>query len=148
MQDAVVSRRVSQKDAEGFFARMPKALPIFRALEDRILALRPDTEIRMLKTLVTFGNGRAFAYAWLPIHDVRGRPDTYLVLSLGLPRHIDSPRIEEVSEPYPGRWMHHLIIDSPEAIDAQLIGWIDLAYMFALARIARKPPVVSHQGSS
>lgn len=148
MQDAVVSRKVSQKDAESFFARMPKALPIFRDLEGSILAMHPDTEIRMLKTQVTFGNGLGFAYAWLPIRKVKGRPDNYLVLSLGLPYFIDSPRIKEASEPYPGIWMHHLIIDSPEAIDAQLIGWIDLAYRFALARAAKKTPGASHQGSS
>lgn len=139
MQVAVVSRKVSQNDAESFFRRMPKALPIYRALEDAILTMHPDAVARMLKTQVTFSNRHGFAYAWLPARDVKGRPDDYLVLSLGLPRRIDSPRIEQASEPYPGRWMHHLIIDSPDTIDSQLIGWIELAYRFALERGANRP---------
>ena len=35
------------------------------------------------------------------------------------------------SEPYPGRWTHHLILTAPEDVDGLLAAWLAEAYRFA-----------------
>lgn len=37
-------------------------------------------------------------------------------------------------EPYPGRWTHHILIDAPDQIDAQLLAWLQAAHAFALVK--------------
>ena len=43
----------------------------------------------------------------------------------------------QVSEPYPGRWTHHLVIGSVEEIDDELMDWVREAYEYA--RSASRP---------
>ena len=31
-------------------------------------------------------------------------------------------------EPYPGRWMHHLEVNDPAALDDEVAGWVAAAY--------------------
>ena len=58
-------------------------------------------------------------------------PDPYLTITLGLGNRLNSPRVDQVSEPYPGRWTHHLVIGSIDEIDDELMAWADEAYRFA-----------------
>ena len=57
-------------------------------------------------------------------------PPHYLVLTLGLPYPLDSPRIAAKTEAQPGRWTHHIVLGSGSELDAQLLEWIRLAYEF------------------
>ena len=45
-----------------------------------------------------------------------------------------SPRIAVATEPYPGRWTHHIVVSSLEEIDDELMGWIKEAAAFAAAK--------------
>ena len=58
-------------------------------------------------------------------------PAHFLTLTLGLPEPVDSPRIAVKCEPYPGRWTHHIVLSSPDEIDAELLAWIERAHQFA-----------------
>ena len=58
-------------------------------------------------------------------------PEGYLVLTLGLPAPLDSSRAAVRTEPYPGRWTHHIIISRPDELDDELFSWIAEAYRFA-----------------
>ena len=49
-------------------------------------------------------------------------------------RELKSGRVLAASEPYPGRWTHHIIISSPEEIDAELLDWLAEAREFALTK--------------
>ena len=58
-------------------------------------------------------------------------PDPYLVITLGLPAPIESERAAVKTEPYPGRWTNHIVVGSPEELDAELFSWVGQAYVFA-----------------
>ena len=55
-------------------------------------------------------------------------------ITVGLNRREGSPRMDQVSEPYPGRWTHHLVIGSVEEIDDELMDWVREAYDFAAGK--------------
>ena len=38
------------------------------------------------------------------------------------------------TEPYPGRWTHHLLVSTPEELDGQLLAWLQEAYAFAQSK--------------
>lgn len=61
-------------------------------------------------------------------------PDPYLVLTLGLPAPLTSPRAEIRTEPYPGRWTHHILLSTPDDLDPELMGWVAETYAFAQAK--------------
>lgn len=129
MQDAETMPTKNQIDA--FFAADPAVNPLYQALEPLLYALG-DVTRRVQKTQISFSSGKGFAFVWLPIHKVKGRPAHYIVLSFTLPRQIVSPRIVEAAEPYPGRWMHHLILSVQEELDEELLDWLREAYNFGL----------------
>lgn len=112
-----------------FFTNMPLAIPIYKAVEAYLTSLGPVTR-RIHKTQISFRAVYGFAYVWLPVKKVKDRPEQYLVLSFGLDHQVQSPRIVESLEPYPGRWMHHLILAAPEALDEEVREWLRLAYQY------------------
>jgi hypothetical protein len=58
-------------------------------------------------------------------------PKDYLVLTLGLPVPLDSERVAVKTEPYPGRWTHHIVISRPDELDEELLSWIRESYDYA-----------------
>lgn len=117
-----------------FFDRMPQILPIYQTLEEKILAECGPAEIQVKKTQITFKNRYGFAFASLPGRRRKDWPDIYLLVTFGLSYHKESPRIIEATEPYPGRWTHHVIIQSAEELDGQLLGWIKEAYDYSMIK--------------
>ena len=61
-------------------------------------------------------------------------PEGYMVITLGLPDPLDSERVAVKTEPYPGRWTHHIVVSSPEELDEELLSWMKTAYNFADAK--------------
>lgn len=110
-------------DALLFFDRAPAALPLYALLEERVLAMHPACRAVVQRSQIAFDCGRRFAFASL-----RGKR---LVVSFGLPVRIDSPRIRQAVEPYPGRWTHHVLLEDPAQLDDELLGWIAQACAFA-----------------
>lgn len=119
------------KDIFLFFHAMPDALPLYEAVKKRLLAEIRDAKVKVQKSQIAFYGKRNFAFVWLPVHRMKGRPDVYIILTFGLGRRVEHPRIVQAVEPYPNRWTHHVIIQSPEEIDAQLIEWVKEAYRFS-----------------
>ena len=74
----------------------------------------------------------------LPWRRVKGWPEEYLLVSLGLSYHKESPRVAVATEPYPNRWTHHLLLSGPEEIDAELMGWLREAYLFSAEKGGRR----------
>lgn len=119
-------------DTPFFFRDSPGSLALYLALEERILAEHPETHVRVQKTQIAFSNKRNFAFAsLLPARRAALRPDPYLTVTVGLNRRLDSPRVDAASEPYPGRWTHHIVIGSAEELDGELMGWIREAAEFS-----------------
>jgi len=118
-----------------FFNEKPQAIPLYEAFESRLLAELEGVEIKVQKTQITLKNRRVFgAVSFLPARRAKDRPDPYITITLGLNRREGSLRVDQVSEPYPGRWTHHLVIGSAEEIDDELMAWVREAYDFAAAK--------------
>ena len=119
-------------DTPFFFRESPLSLPLYLALEERILSEHPDARVRVQKTQISFSNRRNFAFAsLLPARRAALRPNPYLTVTIGLGRRLDSLRVDAVSEPYPSRWTHHIVLGSAEEIDGELMGWIREAAEFS-----------------
>ncbi len=111
-----------------FFDPMPGALPLYGALREHLAAF-PGVEVRTARTQITFK--ARYGFAFVSLRRMKGCPETFLILTLGLDRRLESPRVAVAVEPYPGRWTHHFILSRPEQIDEELLGWIGQAYAFA-----------------
>lgn len=121
-----------------FFVAMPDALPLYEAFAGRLLAAFPDTRVTVHKTQITFANRYGFAFVSLPIRRVKGWPKVCIIVTFGLGRREDDPRIMQAVEPYPGRWTHHVIVEDAAQVDDQLMGWIAEAYAFSATKGRRK----------
>jgi hypothetical protein len=85
------------------------------------------------KSQIKFSNKHGFAFVWLPIgRKIKGRSGVYIVVTFGLEHRVDDPRIAVSVEPYPNRWTHHVVVQSVDEVDEQLVGWLREAYDFAL----------------
>ena len=118
-----------------FFDKHPEALPLYEALEERILAELRDVKIKVQKTQITFSNKRNFAFvSFLPVRKAGERPDIFIAVTFGLSYRKESPQIDAATEPYPNRWTHHMLISRTEEIDDELMGWIEEAAVFSAGK--------------
>ncbi len=112
------------------FERVVGSFRLYLAADGALMSF-PRSRRRVSKTQVSYSTKRAFAWIWPPVRKVRGRPETYVVLSFALGRKLESPRIEQALEVYPGRWMHHLILSETGQLDEEVASWIAEAHSFA-----------------
>lgn len=111
-----------------FFDRKFAELDLFLTFRDRVLALFPDTVIEVKKTQINFR--RKYIFACASMQRMKGAKIPFITITFGLGKKVDNPRIAAASEPYPGRWTHHVTVGSAEDIDDELMGWIELAGAF------------------
>ena len=115
-----------------FFGDRVDALPIYERLENAILSRIPDVKIKAAKTQITFANRRGFAFvSFNPCRRAKDRPAVWMTVTFGLGCRKESPRIDAATEPYPGRWTHHVMVGTPDEIDEELLGWILEAAAFS-----------------
>lgn len=117
-----------------YFDAMPQMLPLYLALREKLDEKYPDMTLKITKTQISFRNRHVFAMASLPFRKIKGWPKEYLLVSFGLSYQKQSPRIAQSVEPYPGRWTHHVPIQTVEEIDEELMNWIDEAYQFSMVK--------------
>ena len=122
-----------------FFGEHMEALPMYERLEHAILTRIPDVKIKVAKTQITFANKRGFAFvSFNPCRKANDRPAVWMTVTFGLGYRKGSSRIDVATEPYPGRWTHHVMVGSAEEIDEELLGWIQEAAEFANVKGRRK----------
>ena len=115
-----------------FFAGKPGAAALYRAFEDRVLAEVDGVRIRVQKTQISFYVRHMFAaVSLLPARPKARRPETYITVTIGLRRRLDSPRVDQAAEPYPERWTHHILLADAAEIDDELMSWVREAAVFA-----------------
>ena len=125
-------RETISSDELFFFDRKPMALPMYEVLRENVLAGIPDVRIEVKKTQISFFSKHMFAAAsFTPVRKAKDRPDPFLTITFGLPRRVESTRINAAAEPRPGRWTHHVMIGTGEEIDDELLAWIREAAGFA-----------------
>ena len=115
-----------------FFGDRVDALPIYERLENAILTRIPDVKIKTAKTQITFANRRGFAFvSFNPCRRAKDCPAVWMTVTFGLGCRKESPRIDAATEPYPGRWTHHVMVGTQDEIDEELLGWILEAAAFS-----------------
>lgn len=118
-----------------FFDQHPGALPLYETLEQQIFARIGPVSVKPQKTQIAFANRHNFAFvSFLPVRRAALRPKDYLTVTFGLGYKKDSARIDAATEPYPGRWTHHLMLTAKEEVDEELMGWLEEASAFAAAK--------------
>lgn len=108
---------------------------LYQALAAVLLSRFPDVTVKHDRTQTAFVRKVQFAWASLP----RRRADAGAVmLSIGLPSRLASPRILHAAEVSPGRWMHHMLIRAESELDDEVCTWLEQAW--ALVGPGRRTP--------
>lgn len=113
-----------------FFKGKPDELALYTHIKRYIGSLGP-VETKVTKSQIAFSRGRQFAWIWFPMSWDTRRPPHSLVLSFSLGKEIRDPQVVEVVQPYPGRFMHHVIIGRDTDFSAMAKHWLADAYKFA-----------------
>lgn len=113
-----------------FFDGKPEGLALYETLLNRLAELGAFSAV-VHKTQISLKNRRVFACVSIfRVLPKRLLPTHYIVLTLGLPDPLDSPRIAAKTEAQPGRWTHHIVLAGASELDAELLEWIRQAYEF------------------
>ena len=115
-----------------FFDKQPEALPLYEKFEKRVEEFVPDVEIKVQKTQISFYNRHMFScVSFARVRKKKDCPKSYIVVTFGLDHKEESSRIDIVSEPYPHRWTHHILISEISEIDEEFMNWIKAAADFS-----------------
>ena len=118
-----------------FFDQHMGALPFYEVLETRITDEIEKVRIKVQKSQISFYNRHMFAcVSFARVRKKRDCPENYMVVTFGLNYKVESSRVENVSEPYPNRWTHHVLVSGIRDIDDELLGWIKEAVAFSDAK--------------
>ena len=118
-----------------FFSQRMEALPLYKKLEEQVLTEIPDVKVKLAKTQISFSNKRGFAFvSFNPCRRAKERPAAWMTVSFGLGYRKEAERIDVATEPYPGRWTHHMMVGSSAEIDDELMGWIKEAADFSASK--------------
>ena len=122
-------------DALMFFDQHMDILPLYQAFEELLFDSFPVVNKRVQKTQITFSNRHVFAcVSFARVKRKDELPMRFIVITLGLPAPLDSERVAVKTEPYPGRWTHHIVVNKPEELDEELLSWVREAYDFAAVK--------------
>jgi len=123
------------QDVLYFFDRKPEALPLYEAFERKVFSEIGNVKVKVQKTQIAFSNRHNFAFvSFLPVRKSGERPEDYIVVTFGLGYCVRSPRIDAATEPYPGRFTHHVLVSGTEEIDDELMGWVKEAAVFSAGK--------------
>ena len=118
-----------------FFDQHMDILPLYQAFEELLFDSFPVVNKRVQKTQITFSNRHVFAcVSFARVKRKAELPMRFIVITLGLPAPLDSERVAVKTEPYPGRWTHHIVVNKPEELDEELLSWVREAYDFAAVK--------------
>jgi hypothetical protein len=118
-----------------FFDQHMDVLPLYQAFEELLIDSFPVVNKRVQKTQITFSNRHVFAcVSFARVKRKAELPMRFIVITLGLPAPLDSERVAVKTEPYPGRWTHHIVVNKPEELDEELLSWVREAYDFAAVK--------------
>lgn len=109
-----------------FFEGHPESRRLFDVLAQHVARIGPAT-VKVSKSQIAFLRARNFALAWMPGQYLHHHAAP-LVLTILMPSRIPSKRWKEVVEPAPGRFTHHLELWTVQDLDAQVDGWLRLAW--------------------
>jgi len=115
------------QEIKNYFTGQDAAFELFTIIREYIESLGP-AEIEIMKTQISFGTKRKFAWVWLPQKWVGNRPEDSITLTFTWPEKISDSRIAEAVEASPGKWTHHIVIEKADQFDDVVKGWLSHAY--------------------
>ena len=122
-----------------FFNKNQQALPLYESFEQKVLESVEDVHIRVQKTQISFSNKHNFAFvSFLPVRKAKERPASFIVVTFGLQRRVESGRIDAVVEPYPNRFTHHVLVSHTKELNEELMGWVKEAAVFSAEKQRRR----------
>lgn len=122
-------------DERMFFDGKPVAFQLYESFVEKLFEKHRDIGRKVCKTQISFTNPRVFScISFAKIRKASDRPSEYMVVTLGLHRRLQSPRIDVSTEPYPGRWTHHILIENAAEMDEELMFWVEEAYQYAKSK--------------
>ena len=122
-----------EEDLFLFFNGRSRELALYEALMKKMEAEFPESTVKVQKSQISFYGRHLFAAVSLP-RSKKSFPEPSILVTIGLPYRLESPRAAVTVEPYPGRWTHHVMVGSAEEIDEELLGWIQEAAEFSAAK--------------
>lgn len=115
-----------------FFDRHQAIYPLYECFYKELLSRFPESKTKVQKTQISYYNRHLYAcVSFLRVKKNAELPNSYFVLTLGLPVPLESDRVAAKTEPYPGLWTTHIVISSASDLDEELFDWIEQAYIFA-----------------
>ena len=123
-----------ESDVLFFFDGKPLELSLYQTLFLRLDAAFPEGKVKVQKSQISFYGKHLFAMVSIPVRRKKGWPEHCLLLSFGLGRRENDSRIAVATEPYPGRWTHHVVLSHPEELDGTLLAWLREAWDFSQAK--------------
>jgi hypothetical protein len=114
---------------DDYFKGYQDARDLFEVVKQAIDSIGASS-IHASKSQVAFRRRRNFAVVWIPARYLKP-PVAPLVLTLSFPRRIPSPRWKEVTRVAPQRFTHHLELNVPADVDAEVKGWLAEAWQDA-----------------
>ncbi len=114
-----------------FFSGEAELIPVYLKLRAEILALFPDSEVRVQKSQISFRCPHPYAWVWtLGSHGRKSKESPFMFVTFAAPFPIEGPLIHTKTEPYPGRWTHHVAVSEPDEITVELLGLIQASQAF------------------
>ena len=115
-----------------YFRGHSAELALYNALFDRLASLFPEGSVKVQKSQISFYNRHLFAAASLPLRRKKSWPARCLMVTFGWGTKCPSRRIAVATEPYPGRWTHHVLLERSADVDEELLSWLQAAYDFSM----------------
>ena len=119
-----------EEDLFLFFNGRPRELALYEALMKKMEAEFPESTVKVQKSQISFYGRHLFAAVSLP-RSKKSFPEHSILVTIGLPYRLESPRAAVTVEPYPGRWTNHVPVWEEEQIDSELMDWLREAYIFS-----------------
>ncbi len=118
--------RGTQVTLAEFFQGHPESRRLYSRLW-QMLARLGKVEPRVTRSQIAFRRRKTFAWAWIPARYLKGKVAP-LVLTIVRRNRDPSARWKEVVEVTPGRFMHHLELNSSRDLDTQVSAWLREAW--------------------
>ena len=117
-----------------FFQDRPLELSLYERLAAALAAALPGLRVKVQKSQISFYNRHLFAAVSLPVRRKKDWTKTCILVTFGLFRRVEDPRIAVAVEPYPDRWTHHVVFSDPAQADSRLMAWLEEAYTCAMSK--------------
>ncbi len=127
--------RELDSDTLMFFDGHLDTLNLYRTFEEQLYNAFTKVNKHVQKTQIAFFNRHVFVcISFARVKSKAELPKGYMVITLVLPLPLETDRVAVKSEPYPGRWTHHIVVSREEELDEELVSWIRESYAFADAK--------------